>query len=186
MTVTIVKAPTMLQFTLWGEPCQRIFDWASTLDELVFREQLATGSFHGRWEIGEPERQIMQLIEAQGQIAPYYGMGGSRGVCVYAFRPTLPTCRVRVDHTVTEQWPEANLPVEPLAEGEEPDVRARFTIAGTEYTTLQQWDNWVDAQALSSRYTFLFGIVSMGSGYTVKVRDHRSDILLDATDYQAW
>jgi hypothetical protein len=56
----------------------------------------------------------------------------------------------------------------------------------SEYTTLQQWEHWVDEFALSSRYSFQFGIVSMGSGYTVKVRDHHTNTLLDATDYDSW
>lgn len=68
---------------LWGDPCQRIFDWAYALDEMVFREQLATGSFRGRWAINQATRLIMEHINAQGQIAPYYGAGGSSGVCVY-------------------------------------------------------------------------------------------------------
>jgi hypothetical protein len=186
MSVTLVGSPTVLQFTLWGNLCQRIFDWAYALDEMVFREQLETGSFRGRWEVDEAFRRIMELINAQGQIAPYYGLGGNRGVCVYTFRPRPSRCLVRVDHSVTEEWIEDDVPVEPLAAGVEPEVYIRFQIVGAENTTLHQWEHWVDEFALSSRYSFHFGIVGMGSGYTVKVTDHHTNTLLDATDYDAW
>jgi hypothetical protein len=186
MSVIFLRSPTVLQFTLWDNLCQHIFDWAYALDEMVFREQLATGSFRGRWEVDEDWHQIMQHINAQGQIAPYYGLGGNRGVCVYTFRPIPPRCLVRVDHSVAEEWIEHDVPVEPLVAGVEPEVYIRFQIVESEYTTLQQWEQWVDELALSSRYSFQFGIVSMGSGYTVKVRDHHTNALLDATDYDSW
>jgi hypothetical protein len=186
MSITLAHAPTLLEFMLWGDPCQRIFDWAYALDEMVFREQLATGSFRGRWEIDQMTRLIMERINAQGQIAPYYGMGGSRGVCVYTFRPMLPSCRVRVHHTVAEEWTEHDLALETNTPDKEPEIYARFQILGSEYTTLRKWEHWVDSQAFSSRYTFLFGMVSMGRGYTVKVQDHQTNALLDATDYDSW
>jgi hypothetical protein len=52
---------------------------------------------------------------------------------------------------------------------------------------LSKWPKWVHAQALSERYEYSFGEVSIGAtGFAAKVRDTKSNKLIDVTDYDAW
>lgn len=86
MPVIFQHSQNELRFTIWGTICQDISNWEDSVDEMVFNEQLATGSYHGKFLIGDDERALMQQIKANGQIMPYYGVGGSHGACAYTIQ----------------------------------------------------------------------------------------------------
>jgi len=73
MSIAAQKKHTEILFIIWGIVCQRVYDWQSKLDERVFNEQLASGSFHGRYPIDDNEiLQVMKQAKAEGKILPYY------------------------------------------------------------------------------------------------------------------
>jgi hypothetical protein len=209
----ILKTPGVIGFRVSGKLFQQISDWEYVLDKLVFKEQLATGSFRGKCPVDESSLELMKQVEKEGGILPYYGVGGSRGVCEYYFSPTSDGFTVRVEHDVTEEFLNINISHEeiggfvdrealpklkhssipylintklPEAWSKTPDNEIIFRIAGKEYQSLVEWENWVEAQAFSSRYVYRFGLVSLGPGYTVKIEDTETGTTIDVSDYWSW
>ena len=186
MPITAQHLRGEIRFTISGELCQRIFDWESALDEQVFNEQLSTGLFRGR-PLDDDMLKVMQRAKEQGGIMPYYGAGGSRGVCVYSLRVTDAGNVIKVEHS------EAGASVEfedTISQPREPAVVTpimMFKIDEQEYKNLRQWKYWADRDALTPRYIYRFGRVSLGRlGYTVKVEDTSTSNKIDVTDYEDW
>jgi hypothetical protein len=213
MPVTVHHSSNELRFTLSHNLAQRLRAWADSIDELVFNEQIATGSFRGRWRVEGELLTMMREIKARGEILPYYGAGGSRGACVYLFQPSPFGYTVRVEHNVTgeafdcdDEQAAATLPAESDSRrritfldhvqrllGRENSQRATvlpdhsFVIGGREYQALREWSFWNAQAALQQRYIYRFGQVSVGStGYTVKVEDTISGEVVDVSDYASW
>ncbi len=62
-----------------------------------------------------------------------------------------------------------------------------FKIDEQEYKNLRRWEYWSDRDALTPRYIYRFGRVSLGRlGYTVKVEDTSSGNTTDVTNYEEW
>jgi len=185
MPINLHSSKTEIRFTLFGALCQQIFEWQSALDELVFNEQLATGSFHGRYRVTGDLLRAMQLAKSKGRIMPYYGTSGSRGSCVYRLQRQEAGYLVQVENTTVHKksdfYDELSLAAltDPL-----PTPAFMFKIDGKELRNLRAWEQWDEAQVSSARYLYEFGEVSLGRlGYTVKVIDMQTNEHLDATDY---
>ncbi|MCP4985869.1 MAG: hypothetical protein GY928_07325 [Colwellia sp.] len=209
----ILKTKSVIGFRVSGKLFQQISDWEYSIDEMVFKEQLDTGSFRGKYSVDGDLLKIMQQVEKEGGILPYYGVGGSSGASVYHFKPTTSGITVRVEHSVTEEFLDINVANEnigafvdretnpkfkysampflvdeelPEAWNKTPANEMIFRVVGKEYQNLADWENWADEQAFTSKYVYRFGLVSMGSGFTIKVEDTETGSTIDATDYDNW
>lgn len=212
--IEVQKLDNSLGFRVSSDLLKKVHEWEFSMDEMVFKEQLATGSFRGRYAVDSLILQLMRQAEEQGKIMPYYGAGGSSGACIYKFKLNGSQCQFQVQHSLTRETlnlevdikevdalipmirkPEIQFSVLPYVTDEElehPWTGERnptlvCQIAGVEYETLTGWKNWVDDQAFTPRYIYEFGQVSMGAtGLTVKVEDTETGERIDATDYDAW
>jgi hypothetical protein len=209
----ILNAKNVIGFRVSGKLFQQISNWEYAIDEMVFKEQLATGSFHGQYPVDGDVLKVMKQVEKEGGILPYYGVGGSSGAGAYYFKPTSTGVAIQVEHTVVKQFLDINISEEnistfvdrkttprfkysstpyiideelPEAWSKTPANEIIFRIAGTEYQKLVGWENWVEEQAFTSRYIYRFALVSMGSGYTIKVEDTKTGSIINATDYDGW
>ncbi|MFH1976134.1 MAG: hypothetical protein ABIJ52_11340 [Pseudomonadota bacterium] len=211
--IQVYKTKKAIGFRVSGEIYQQISKWAYSIDEKVFKKQLATGRFAKNVELTPKTLALMRHVEKQGKILPYYGAGGSSGVCTYRFRVKMSRIELTVEHGVTGKTMSLDTPLKtsrrltnteglrfkfcpfpylskeklpPEWSGKSPKVLV-CKIAGREYENLAKWLNWVDTQALSERYEYSFGEVSVGAtGFVAKVRDIKSNKLIDLTDYDDW
>jgi hypothetical protein len=129
----------------------------------------------------------MKLADERGEIFPYYGVGGSRGCNSYMFRQTDTIYSVSVTNTHTKESHEFVNVSGQIEESIPYDPKIEFAIDGKEYKTLKRlkvWNKkvWNKKEALSSRYDYIFGIVSLGRGYATIVRDNLSKIEFNVTD----
>jgi hypothetical protein len=184
MPIIMHQLDSELRFTISGPVCQRISVWECMLDEMVFNEQLTTGSFRGRYPVDDEMKSMMQAIRAKGHIAPYYGAGGSRGSCVYALQMTDRGYVVRVENITVKESAEFT----DETDGDlSPHPILTFKIDGKELQNIRQWEHWVEQQAPTSRYIYKFGQVALGRlGYTVEVVDIQTGNMINATDYSDW
>ena len=175
-----------IRFRVIGDVLEKLNDWEMSNDELVFREQLSTGSFRGKLKVNGETLKLLQYADQQGKILPHYGVGGSRGASSYQFKPELSKCSLIAQHAVTEETIELDseqvLPVG-LAPAKYQFV---FTINDVELTNLRQWEHWVEKQALSGSYVYYFGTVSMGKGFRFQVTDTKTGNSIDITNYEDW
>jgi hypothetical protein len=186
MPITAQRLRGEIRFTISGKLCQHISDWEFAVDEQVFNEQLNTGLFRGR-PLDNDDLKIMQMVKERGGIAPYYSAGGSRGTCVYSLRVTDAGNVLKVEHS------EAGASVEfedTLSRPREPEAVTPimiFKIDEQEYKNLRRWKYWSDHDALTPRYIYRFGRVSLGRlGYMVKVEDTSTGNKIDVTNYKDW
>lgn len=203
MPVIFQQSQREIRFTVWGTVCQRISAWESSIDEMVFSEQLAIGSFRGKHPIDGELRMLMQQMQAQGRIAPYYGAGGSGGSCVYQLQRAGTGFSIRVENTTAAEAAEFSYEATDQREGMIPHIttwfatklgvgevakpRQVFKINGQELQNLRAWAHWHEQQASTARYAYQFGRVSMGRlGYAVKVLEVQSQQHIDVTDYASW
>jgi hypothetical protein len=203
MPIVMQHLNSVLRFTISGPVCQRISDWEYTHDEMVFREQLATGSsrhfklyasqinnmsreeaeiYAEFLEIPGDELQEMREAELEGKIKPRYFVDGRGYKC--ELRPTESQCRIRVSNLLTGNVLEL---VEASAVSEDAKAIQRdlvFTIGGDEYRNLTLWENWVNSQAFSGRYAYEFGLSDIGT--SAEVTDLRTDTIINVTNYSSW
>lgn len=209
----VLKTRGVIGFRISGELFQQISDWEYSIDEMVFKEQLETGSFRGKYQVSDTTLLIMKEVEKEGGILPYYGVDGSSGASVYYFIPKPDSFTVKVEHSVTEGSLEIDIPIEDvgvfvdretspkfkysampyLVDEELPEAWSKktvneiiFRVVGNQYQNLVEWENWTDEQTFSSKYIYRFALVSMGSGFTIKVEDTETGNTIDATDYDDW
>jgi hypothetical protein len=211
--IQVYKTKNEINFMVSGKTYQDITEWTSSVDEMVFREQLATGRFGNNIELDPDTLALMRHVEKQGGILPYYGLGGSSGVCTYRFRVTTSRIQLTVEHGTTHRVMSLDTPLE-ISEksasmkgrrfkfspfhhlikeklpqewsGESPEALV-CKITGREYEKLVKWPKWVDTQALSERYEYSFSEVSIGAtGFVAKIKDTKSNDLIDVTDYDDW
>jgi hypothetical protein len=95
--IEVQKLHNEIGFRVSGELLKQLHDWEYSVDEMVFKEQLATGSFKGRYSVQGGLLKIMQQAEQQGKIMSYYGTGGSSGACAYKFRLNGSKCNLRAE-----------------------------------------------------------------------------------------
>jgi hypothetical protein len=190
--VEVQHAPRELSFRAGARIVELVREWERSNDELVFKTQLETGSFHGQLRVDDPAQQeLMRRAADHGQILPYYGAGGSGGACRFKFLPGATRCLFEVEHGVTGATLAHEAEAQPADAGEDQPGQAGgellCRIAGGEYQALRRWEHWLPDEALAERYWYEFGQVSMGrQGLTVHVLDTRSGERLDATDYETW
>jgi len=210
----VQKLNNCLGFRVSGYLLKQVHEWEFSQDEVVFKEQLKTGSFRGRYEVEGSMLYIQQQAELQGKIMPYYGAGGSSGACIYKFQLKGSKCQFQVTNSLTEETLDLEVDIKEVdpqmqmirkteiqfsflpyftdQELEHPWTGERnptlvCKIARVEYETLTQWKHWKDDQALTPRYIYEFGQVSLGeTGLTVKVEDTQTGEIIDATDYDSW
>jgi hypothetical protein len=203
--VEVRHAPGELSFRAGPQLALLVGEWERSNDELVFKTQLETGSFHGQYVVEEPFLTLMRAAADEGTVMPYYGEGGSLGVCEFKFRPGPERCLIEVEHGATgavltfeaEALPLDEQPADrqarrfifsflPITTGEgasrQPDGDLIWYIRGREYETLQRWQHWQPRDALAERYWYRFG---QGHGLSVRVSDTQSGARLDAADHDA-
>lgn len=203
MSIIFQQSQNEIRFTVWGIVCQSILNWESSVDQMVFNEQLETGSFHGKLLVDDEYRAVMELIKVKGKIAPYYGADGSGGVCIYTIQRLGKGYLIHVENSATKDsiefdanaiaerehlfprlrtWLATNLKIGKVAK---PQLLLR--INGKELQNLRAWVHWNERQASTSRYVYTFGRVSLGRlGFTVQVMDKQSNERLNVTDYDDW
>src|SRR4030095_4230117 len=69
----LLKTEDVIGFRLSGALFQQISDWEYIFDEMVFKEQLAIGSFRGQFPVDESSLAVMRKAKEEGRILPYYG-----------------------------------------------------------------------------------------------------------------
>jgi len=202
-----------ISFRVMDELFRRIKDWTYAIDEEVFNHQLTTGRFANR-EFDPEILALMKRVKAEGGILPYYGAGGSRGVCTYHFHLMLTESKLTVVHGPTRKMIEFATPQTIVAKPIESERGLRFKfspfphlvkektpeawsgeapktlacrIIGKELENLIHWEHWVDNLALSGRYIYSFREVSLGStGFGVEVQDRETNNMINITDYHNW
>ena len=212
--IEVQKLYNEIGFRVSSELLKQLHDWEYSVDEMVFKEQLATGSYKGRYSVQRGLLKIMQQAEQQGKIMPYYGAGGSSGACAYKFRLKGSKCHLRIEHSLTGDALDLEADIKKLKARvkivRKPEIQFSFLpyvtdeelnhpwtgernptlvckIAGQEYETLTQWKNWIEEQALTPRYIYRFGQVSLGpTGFSVKVEDTETGEVIDVSDYDNW
>ena len=204
MSIYIQKSKDKIYFTIWGKLCQSIFDWETSLDEMVFNEQLNTGSFHGKFSVRDEDiLQVMRQLKKEGKILPYYGVGGSRGSCAYHVQINESLCKIKVENTTVQDEIEFQYRLSDVQEspftrlktwlalnlqlGKVPEPFFILKIDGNELENLKNWKFWDDSKALTSKYIYEFGQVSLGRlGYAIKVKDSQNSEVIDISDYANW
>jgi len=172
MPIEMEKFEDRLEFRVSGETLRKLADWEYAVDEMVFNEQLETGSYQGMYKIDDVMLMVMKRAKGEGQIMPYYGAGGSRGACVYVFKPTLSGCSIKIEHTVTKECMELSEIEVASDEITTSDEEFKFLIMGREYKNLRAWKNWNEAKAFTPKYAYRFGQVSLGAtGFAIRVQD---------------
>ncbi|MCB9442874.1 MAG: hypothetical protein H6669_01450 [Ardenticatenaceae bacterium] len=67
------------------------------------------------------------------------------------------------------------------------DTQMHCPVVDKEYENPEKaWGKSIIQYALTGRYEYEFGAVSLGTGFTVKVRDSATDDSIDITDYDDW
>lgn len=190
MSITMFCAKEEIFFIVSGEVCQRILDWEYAFDEMVFNEQLTTGSFRGHYPVDEEMQTMMLMAKAKGRIIPYYGAGGGRGAHVYILQWAEDRCTIRIENEVMRESvyfiADAGVKANSVTTiSEKPQIV--FKINGKELENLRQWEYWHEDQANTSRYIYRFGRVAMGRlGYTIKINDNDTGNTIDVTSYEDW
>lgn len=210
----VQKSPNKIRFRVSGDLVKKLHDWEYSIDEMVFKEQLVTGSFKGRLLVPEYILEIMQHAEKQGIILPYYGFISSRG-CVYKFRLKGSKCNLISENFLTGDVLdlEVDIKQENKFFGIIRELAIQFSflshviaeklghpwagkrnstlvcqIAEQEYQTLKKWKTWMNDQALTPRYIYKFTPVSLGvpGGFAAKVEDTETGEIIDPNDYKNW
>ncbi len=71
--------------------------------------------------------------------------------------------------------------------GKIPEPFFRLTIDGNELRNLRSWAFWDDSLALTPKYIYEFGQVSLGRlGYAIKVTDTQTGERIDISNYANW
>ncbi len=203
MPALFQHARNTLRFILWGKICQTITQWEEEQDQLVFNEQLETGSFHGRFPIDDLSRQMMLEFQKQGNVLPYYGAGGQQGAAAYSLKKNRRGIQIQIENTVTKSTAEFFIPTRPwLLDSPLSQIQVRlqlyfrrrkiprpFMILPIEdqtYRNLQTWEHWNPREAGTDRYLYHFGRVSLGNGFACQVTDTLSGQTRDITPYDLW
>jgi hypothetical protein len=202
-----------LSFRVLGNLFQKVKQWSYSIDEKVFNEQLATGHFRN-WELDKDILALMNHVKEQGEILPYYGVGGSRGACSYHFQLMPNECKLSIVHHGADERTEFVTSYTKLSESIKPPAERRFKfspfphlvkeklppewsgqppealtcrIVGREFHKLAKWNDWIENLALTELYAYEFGEVSMGAtGFVVKVHNMKTKNVIDITDYEDW
>lgn len=164
---------------------KQINDWQTTLNKMVFDEQIKTGSFHGRFPIDDSRRSRMQGLLEKGIMQPYYG-ATSANACSYTLQVSPPTCIVGVEHEVLEKkvsYEDSVIILETDASVMD-DFKKGFVIEEQEYRTLQEWQNWNAQDDFTPRYIYKFLPSSMG--LVITIIDTSTKDQIDISDYDSW
>ena len=165
---------------------KQISDWQTTLNKMVFDEQIKTGSFHGRFPIGDNWRSRMQGLLEKGIMRPYYG-ATSANACSYTLQVSPPTCIIGIEHEIVEKkvsYEDSVAMLETDASVMDDDFKKGFVIEEQEYRTLQEWKNWNAKDEFTSRYVYKFSPSSIGLAITVIDTSTKEQI--DISDYSRW
>ncbi len=190
MSITMYCREDEICFIVLGTTCQHILDWEYAIDEMVFDEQLTTGSFRGRYPVDDELQAVMLVAKAEGRIMPYYGVGGSRGSCVYSLQLMGTRGIIKIKNETARESMELAADAEVRADcaavvSEGPQIV--FKINGKELQNLRRWEYWCEDQASTSRYIYRFAQVALGRlGYTIKVEDTKTGNVIDVTAYEEW
>jgi len=163
-----------------------IHDWQIKMDQLVFDEQIKTGSFHGCCPVSDTKSSKMKQLQEKGIIKPYYG-ATSVNACTYAIQIIPPKCIVCVENEVVQDKVSFEDTVE-IVTLNSSEIKAKqgneFSITNKEYLTLNNWNNWDPKDELTSRYIYKFSPGSIG--VAIAVIDTSSKEKIDISDYSGW
>lgn len=179
-------AKNILYIMLSENTKKLIHDWQIKMDEIVFDEQIKTGSFHGCCPVNDTKRSKMKLLQEKGIIKPYYG-ATSVNACTYAIQIIPPKCIVCVENEVVQDKVSFEDTVEiKLLDASEIEAKKgnEFLITGKEYLTLNNWKYWDPKDELTSRYIYKFSPGSIG--VAIAVIDTFSKEKIDISDYSGW
>ncbi|MCA9976975.1 MAG: hypothetical protein KC413_14540, partial [Anaerolineales bacterium] len=101
MSIEVERGKNKIAFRLSAESFDYVSSWELSVDKTVFEEQLSTGMFRGS-DLDRDVLTIMRQAKEEGRILPYYGVGGSRGACIYSFIPAENQCQLQVKHSATD------------------------------------------------------------------------------------
>lgn len=163
-----------------------IHDWQIKMDQIVFDEQIKTGSFHGCCPVSDTKRSKMKQLQEKGIIKPYYG-ATSVNACTYSIQIIPPKCIVWVENEVVRNKIsfEDTVGIMTLNASEiEAKQGNEFSITNKEYLTLHNWKNWDSKDELTARYIYKFSPGSIGLAITVI--DTYSNEKIDISDYSNW
>ncbi len=211
--IIVYQSRTELSFQVVGDLFQQVKQWIYSIDEKVFNDQLTTGRFLDG-ELDQDTLALMMHVKDQGEILPYYGFGGSSGVCAYHFCRMSTRFKLSVIHQVVHETREFLTPYTIVTELLQPQNKRRFKfspfpyllketlpeawsgeppetldcrIFGRELEKLAAWKEWTENLALSEQYIYEFGEVSVGvTGFAVKVHNIETNHTIELTDYDDW
>jgi hypothetical protein len=155
-------------------------DWELAQDWEVFNEKLRTGSYHGRYELPEPLRQL--LLKKRDELKrpmPYYGCGGVSGSS-YRFELLLAKVALHVEHSCTQEVfnRESERPPQAFT------VSSTWSIGDKAYRRLRALENgrFVKPDCSDCRFCF----APTGLGLVCKVQMQLDAPWVDLTDYDEW
>lgn len=193
MTITIYQThyefygtTYVLRFSFSGHPFQKMDDWISKRDKIVFDEQVETGSFRGKFEVDDETHELLKLLKRDGKISPYYGASG--GGRYYFLQVALPKAHISIEHTGVEETAtfetEAKV-IRATAETVKRHHKRGFMIAETSYETLSQWKHWDVRDEFTARYRYKFGPTTIGTSVIVEDMQTEGE-QIDISDYSNW
>ena len=103
--IQVYQSRKELSFRVAGELFQQVKQWTYSIDEKVFNNQLDTGRFRGR-ELDQDILEVMRRVKVDGGVMPYYGVGGSSGVCSYQFYLMPTQAKLTLVHQETKETTE--------------------------------------------------------------------------------
>ena len=135
--IQVHKTKKEMGFKVSGEHYQQITQWAYAIDARVFKEQLAASQSDTDIGLHPDTLALMRYVEKQGGILPYYGVGGSRGVCTYRFRVITSQIELTVEHGPTHKVMSLDTPLE-TSEGFAGEAGRRFKYSPFPYLSKEK------------------------------------------------
>ena len=183
MAVRLNKTKLGIHFQFFGNILTEITKWRKDMDKLVFDEQIATGSYHGKYFVSGQWLELMKHNAGKGAIMPYYGCDAGSGFC-YQLRPAQQKCMV-MNSLAKDKLSISERLINKTNNTKNGNSWV-FRIEDEEYLKLNRWDNWDEKDALSGRYNYKFCAVSLGKGFHFEVSDSHTNTNIDITDYDCW
>lgn len=176
----------VLCFSFSEDVTKRIDNWRLDLDKMVVDEQIATGSFNGRFRIRDDQRSMMKDMQKEGVIQPYYGAIG--GACSYTLQIIPPLCTISVEFTEMEKKIsfDENMTIILKAKASKITLNQnrKFMIEKDQYLSLKKWDLWNEDDQFTSRYSYKFSPTSIGD--VIKVTETLTKNQIDISNYDNW
>lgn len=189
------SSPKALVIQLQKSIFQPIHKIVEELDMKVFHQQLATGSYFGRFQVNESQLELMRLLANNGKIHPYFFCDSASGQKGYEIVFNPGGIILQSGHAIADE--PLSVTISPLNIHKIRHKKLsfqqlpkrytdfyQFNIEGKELKKLVNWKHWHQQEAFSGRYSYFFGGTSLGR--IVKVTDQQDQSQIDLTDYDDW